>query len=116
MKRKIVPVRMDEELLVRLDARKKELGASGRSELVREAVRQFVRSGQPALNRQMVSEFKAWRTVFHGVGLNLNQLTVHMHSNYPMPVTQALEVLNKLNTAFKGMADNLKRMRNDLEI
>lgn len=116
MKKKMVPVRMDEELLARLDERKKELNASGRSELIREAIRLFVRSGQPELNRQMVSEFKAWRTVFRGVGTNLNQLAIHMNSNYPLPVTQALEVLNRLNTAFKGMADNLKRMRNDLEI
>lgn len=116
MKTKMVPVRMEEELVARLDERRKELKARGRSELVREAVRLFVRSGQPELNRQMVSEFKEWRTVFRGVGSNLNQLAVHMNSNYPMPVSQAIDVLNKLDTAFKSMADNLKRMRNDLEI
>jgi len=114
MKRKIVPVRMEEELVARLDERRKELKARGRSELVREAICLFMQSGQPELKRELIREFNEWRRVLRGVGSNLNQIAARMHSN-SMPESQALDLLNDLNSDFKSVAESLKRIRNDLE-
>ena len=116
MKLNRVTVRLDEEMLLGLEKRKKELKARGLSELVREAVEEYLKSDQPQLSRELIDEFNGWRKEFHGVGSNLNQVSYRMNSGHPLSSQQVLETLEELSSSFKALAVDFKKVRHGFNL
>lgn len=116
MKTEMVPVRMDREMLSKLDEQKRKRKLRGRSEVIREAVDLYFKSDQPQLTHELIEEFKGWRKEFHGVGSNLNQVAYRMNADHPLSSSQIVEMLTELQATFKMLAINVKRTRSDLGI
>lgn len=116
MKSNHVPVRMDDNMLVRLDELVEKMNMRGRSELIREAIELLLKSDQPELTRELIDEFSSWRKELHRVGSNLNQVAYKMNAGHPLSSDQIQSALNDLRPTLKVLATDMKRMRNGLGI
>jgi Arc/MetJ-type ribon-helix-helix transcriptional regulator len=113
MKAKMVPVRMDEDLLTALDAKVQEVGAQWRSEMIREAMEDYLAGDKAEKRRKYLTELSAWRKELHNEGANLNQLAYKLNANHPVSTEQILATLESLKQLFGVMVRNFRTVEDD---
>nr|WP_287412313.1 ribbon-helix-helix domain-containing protein [Pseudodesulfovibrio sp.] len=113
MKPKYVPVRMDEELLAALDAKVKEVGARWRSELIREALEDYLAGDKAQKRRKYLTELSAWRKELHNEGVNLNQIAYKLNADHPLSTEKIMDTQESLRQLFSIMVRNFRSVEDD---
>lgn len=114
MKDRYVPVRMDEEMEGALEMAKQTLAVRSRSDVVRQAVHDYLSSNRPLIRKQLAEEFKKIRREFSSVGNNLNQVAFHLNGNHPVTTESVQSTQEDLQKVFAQMIRFYRRIENEL--
>ena len=114
MKTKYVPVRMDKKMQTALDIMQEELGVSSRSEVVRQAVHDYLSSNRPHIRKQLVEEFINMRRAFANAGNNLNQVAARLNMKHPVSTPEVKKAQENLLQTFGEMVRFYRRIEDNL--